>query len=141
MWESMSVKKKKESPNLDRKEKMRELYLSGKTLDEVGKEFCISRQRVFQIIGGNAKFRRVTDKQLENVKYIGLRKWMKENNVSMTQLTRLIYGESLGTNYQVVRNRVCSYKEIPKSFIDKLIEITGLPYEVLFREEDGGGEK
>jgi hypothetical protein len=117
------------------KEKMMELYLSGKTLAEVGREFGISKQRVFRIIGGTDRHRRVTDEQLAKIKYIGLRNWMKENNVSLMGLTRLLYDNTEAENWSRTRNRIYGRTDMGKRFIDKLITITGLSYEVLFSEE------
>ena len=137
MWDYMNVVNMKRIPpnaKVERNQKMKEMFMAGKTLEEVGKEFGLSRQRVFQIVGGYKKPKQVTEEQINKVKYLGLKKWMLQNNVSFSELTRLIYGQTNRNQYNTTHSRICAHKDIPKSFIDNLIKITGLPYEVLFEE-------
>lgn len=115
---------------------MIELRLSGKSYDEIGKLFGVSKQRVFQLIGGDERGRyTVNEVAIRKIKYLGLRNWMKDNRVSVAQLTRLIYGHANASTQTSTRLKIYGTSEMPKSFIDKLIEITGLSYERLFDEE------
>lgn len=115
---------------------MIELRLSGKSYEEIGKLFGVSKQRVFQLIGGNEKCRRKVDEVAnQKIKYVGLRNWMRDNGVSIARLTRLIYGHGNASTQTNTRLKIYGELEMPKSFIDKLIKITGLSYERLFDEE------
>jgi hypothetical protein len=115
---------------------MIELRLSGKSYEEIGKLFGVSKQRVFQLIGGDERCRYpVRGVANQKIKYVGLRNWMRENSVSIAQLTRLIYGHGNASTQTNTRLKIYGSLEMPKSFIDKLIEITGLSYERLFDEE------
>lgn len=113
-----------------RKEEMRKLYESGMTFAEVGEEFGISKQRVFQLIGGKTKnlFRTVNK---ERCIYDGLRKWLNDNRISVHELTRRLYGDAHALNYKRTRDKLCGVA-ITKEYIDKFREITGLTYEELF---------
>lgn len=97
----------------------------------------VTRQRIFQLIGGEQKNR--TPKPLTETEcvYPKLRKWMNDNHVSRTELTRRLHNgvgnprayERLncflnGTTRQIIR----------KPFIDSILEVTGLTYEQLFAE-------
>ena len=113
---------------------MRQMYEDGKTYKDIGDTFGLSKQRIFQMIGrGDVKlFRKITPKQCV---YKGIRKFMNDNNVSIHELTRRIYGSSNPGNYQRTKGRLDGTKELVKEHIDKLLAITGLTYEAAFEIE------
>ena len=118
----------------NRKREMEKLYESGMTHAEIGREFGISRQRVFQLIGGKTRHHyRIITKEL--CVYDGLRDWLNENRVSIGELTRRIYGEA----HAVARKRISDKLGgaiITKTYIDKILKVTGLTYEEAFRRSD-----
>lgn len=116
---------------------MLSLYESGMTMEQIGEKFGITRQRVFQLIGGNKK-RRSAVVTPEKCIYIGLRKWMNKNDVSVTEMTRKMYGNSTPVNYHHVREMLAGKLNMRKLDIDKIIKITGLTYEELFEESEKG---
>ena len=122
-----------------RKEDMKKLYESGMSLQEIADEMGISRQRVHQIIGKQNKslFKPFTAKRCV---YAGLRKWLNDNKVSTAELTRRLYGNTHGENYERTRLRLCGSKELNKTYIDKLLKITGLTYDEAFGSEDNAND-
>ena len=104
---------------------------SGKTYQEIAEKFNISKQRVYQIIGSNGPkfFRHIT---ATGCIYNGVRQWMNDNKVSITEMTRRLYGNYSPVNFNRVRNKLNGSASITKKYIDKILEITGLTYEVAF---------
>ena len=112
---------------------MRADRAQGMTYEQIGKKYGVTRQYVYQLIGGETKscFRGITEKDCI---YPNLRKWMNENKVSKTELTRRLFGNGYANN----QNYLCKWltgKGYPiKKTIDKFIKVTGLTYEELFKE-------
>lgn len=117
-----------------RKQEMLRLYESGMTMDKIGEKFGVSRQRVFQIIGGNTMRHHSAVTPTKCI-YIGLRNWLNDNDVSIMGMTRKMYGNSSPANYQHTKCVLNGKNNMRKFDIDKIIKITGLTYEKLFEEE------
>ena len=118
----------------DRKKQMETLFKNGMTYAEIGCQFGISRQRVAQIIGKrNEKYFRAI--KCERCVYVGVRKWLIDNKISITELTRRLYGNSSSDNFHSVNNRLNGSAELTKTYIDKILKITGLTYEEAFKKE------
>ena len=117
------------------KRQMIEMHDSGKTYYEIGEAFGISRQRVFQMIGGDGGpryFRYIT---ADACIFNGIRKYMNDNKVSFMEMTRRIHGETGPRYYQYTKGKLNGTIQLTKKYIDKLLEITGLTYEVAFELE------
>lgn len=127
----------------ERKRYMQDLFKSGMTYEEIGKKLDLSKQRVFQLIGGIIK-RRVKPFTTETCVYSGLREWLNEHKIGINELTRKLYGNYHTTSRERVKNRLNGKLQITKTYIDKILEITGLTYEQAFvesqciRKEDEG---
>lgn len=113
---------------------MRQMHEDGKTYQEIGDMFGVSRQRIFQMIGGGDVkfFRKITPSQCI---YKGIRKYMNDNKVSMMEMSRKVYGNTSPNNYQKTKGWLNGSLEIAKGRIDKLLAVTGLSYEVAFKIE------
>lgn len=121
--------------NKEKIAEMRELKKQGKTYQEIGNILGISRQRVHYLIGNKNEF--LFKKILPNkCIYVGLRKWMNENKVCFSELTRQIYGHSNPNNQALVKKRISGKTTFHKPFIDSILKITGLTYEEAFKIED-----
>lgn len=112
-----------------RKERMIELRKQGMTYEEIAKEVGMSRQRVYQIIGGN--YRRHRKFKEDEIVYAGLRNWMNEHDMGWAQLVRSIYGYYHPELYVRVKS-VMSGKNCRKDYIDRVLFATGLTYEQAF---------
>lgn len=124
-------------PNYDKNAIIQEMLCmrnGGKNYSEIAQHFNISKQRVYQLIGNSnpSFFRHI---QPTGCIYKGVRKWMNDNKVSVTEMTRRIYGNYNPCSYSAVRNRLCGLLDMNKKHIDKILQITGLTYEVAFELE------
>lgn len=118
----------------ERRESMLNMKNEGFTYQEIGEKFGISKQRVQQIIGGyNPRYFHYKTKR--GVVYEGLRKWLNDNKISINHLTRLLYGQSNSKSHNRLNDYLSNRISIPKSMIDKLLKLTGLTYEVAFKED------
>lgn len=115
----------------ERNEKIREMRLSGMTYRDIAAQYGISVQRVQQIAGSVSYFRPV---EAKDCIYKGIRDWLNENRYSRTYLVRLMYGDTHAMLHEKVSN-VLKGSNCTKKMIDKLLEVTGLPYEVAFKVE------
>ena len=110
----------------------------GMTYREIGEKYGVSYQRVQQLIGGR-KGNTGPFRPVKKCPYPNLKKWMNELQISRHEICRRVYGNTGRENY----NRMCSYirgdNDPPKRVIDKMIEATGMKYEVLFAREDENG--
>lgn len=104
------------------------------TYKEISDAMGISRQYVALLLKENVKtpnFKRWAD---DSTPYPVLNKWMNDNQMSKQQLA-LKLGYSPNSNSQYIIYRRIKSGRMTKDEIDKLLEITGLPYDVLFRRE------
>ena len=119
----------------ERAEQMKKLRSQGATYEEIGKAMGISRQRVYQIIGGSVRdcFKEIT---ADECICPNIRKWMNENRISKPKLTRMIYGEERyhPLNWGTVGN-ILKGSDCHKHCIDNILRVTGLSYEVAFKKE------
>lgn len=115
---------------------MRSYRAQGMTYEQIGEKVGLSKQRVFQLVGGGTDrakkhFRTITEEQCV---YPNIRKWMNENSVSKAEFSRKVFG----TAHPKTMSLLCGWlsgKGYPsKHNIDKLIEVTGLTYEELFKK-------
>lgn len=119
----------------NRKKQMQELRNKGFSYEEIGKIMGISHQRVHQIIGkGNkALFRPIKP---TGCVFDGIRQWMNENQISISELVRIIYGNTCPENYNRIRSYLTARNDIRKTLIDKILSITNLTYEEAFKRSD-----
>lgn len=120
----------------DRNAEMVKMRESGATYTEIAKRFGVSRCRVWQMVGRD---RGLTFRPLsfERCVYPNLRKWMNENKITKAELTRRMRGNSASKNATEIDSFLLGKTEgMAKKTIDKLILVTGLPYEVLFSKEE-----
>ena len=105
---------------------------SGMTFKEIGEKHGISRQRVCAICkGSNRKnFQFVYE---SGCIYPNLRAWMNENKVSRSEFVRRTKFEWCPANItkfaKIMRGEI---KDVRKSWIDEMLRITGMSYEMLF---------
>lgn len=108
----------------------------GLTYAEIAEMFGVSKQRVAQTCGKHQPkhFQHITEK---GCIYPNLRKWMNENKVSKYDLVRRMgFVNSQSAASVALREHMIGKIEMKKSYIDKLLKVTGLSYEVLFYQEE-----
>lgn len=106
------------------------MVLDGKTYEEIGQKYGISRQRVQQLLTTNSRSHRAVN----TIIYTGLKKWLIEQDMSVAKLQSLMGFESknVARTYIKLRNKGI----IKISDIKKILEITGLTFEECFGEEE-----
>ena len=125
---------KKSGSVAETKAMMLKLRAQGLTVAEIAKMTNYSEPRVFQRItsGDGNKFKVWTK---VSCPWPELRRWLNENTISRKKLVLLMGFTYCAQTAKNVRNRICGEVELRKSDIDKLVQLTGMPYEKLFREE------
>ena len=124
---------------MNRPHPKRDLYKAeearGLTRTEIAEKYGVSKQCVNQALGKHAPghFRKITEK---GCVYPNLRNWMNENKVGYMELTRRMGLLACGQNLKTHRSWLCGNHDPKKETIDKMIAITGIPYEKLFAKEN-----
>lgn len=62
-----------------------------------------------------------------------MEKWLRDNKITYVALAKLLGYKPAPSNYQRVRNQMLGITELRKQDIDKLLRITRMSYEQLFR--------
>lgn len=109
----------------------------GLTYQQIADKYGVSKQ----CVAGACGKRDIAYFRYDNsCVYPALRGWINDNKISTRELLRLMGMTSYGQNHANLRYRLNGKGEFTKSDIDKLLEITGMTYEELFREEEHGEE-
>ena len=117
---------------MSRKDEYMALREMGMTYAAIAKVYGCSRQNVQQAC--NRSKRNVVHP--ERCVYEGLRTWMNENHVTNKELCRRMYGQNLTTNtLNAIRRRMVGRSRWQLDEVNRILDITGLTYEQLFREE------
>ena len=121
-------------------DEIRAMREQGKTYQEIANRFNISKQRIGQYL---------TPTNIHNFRwwnesscaYIGLRKWLNENKVTMRQFVlQLGYNYNNETNGRI-RNKLKCNTRLDIDLILKIIVLTGLTFEELFINDNESEDK
>jgi hypothetical protein len=108
----------------------------GLTYRDIAARLGVSYQAVAQVCAkqGDAQFRKIKP---DGCVYPVLRNWMNENRVSRQELYRRMHdGEPcIGKAPYVIRDRLTGRSLWRMDEIDRLLDVTGMTYEELFRRE------
>ena len=113
----------------------RELRTQGLTFEEIGKRLGVSRQRIAQCCAGmnpEATAWACHKEDLESIAYVGLKKWMLENRVSVPELMRRIGLDTGSSRSKHFRNRLEGKTQLPMREIKKILAVTGGTFEQMF---------
>lgn len=113
------------------KVKMFEMRVSGCTLQEIGDEFGVTRERVRQILSGAIRERKTN---MNEIIYVNIAKWLKENEISLSKFSKML--DPKANSSTRLKNKLTKSKsELKISQIKKILEITGMTFEKAFEEE------
>lgn len=106
----------------------------GLTYREIAEKYGVTWQNVQCACGTRnpCNFQFFSD---ERCVYVNLRKWLNVNKVSTSELLRRCGIAAAGKNQERMRLILKGKTQPRKPTIDKLIAVTGLPYEKLFEQD------
>lgn len=111
---------------IDQRVEAYRMRLEGKTFEEIGEHFGVSRQHIQQTLFF-CKGPRGLDRSVKSCVYPNIARWMMENRIGISK-----FSERCGMNQATLR-LVLSVRGNPrKGTIDKILRITGLSYEEAF---------
>ena len=103
----------------------------GMTYQQIADVLGISKQAVGNSLS-RYDYRRFKYIQPEACVYEGLRVWMNEHHVNVSELVRRLGLQTAPANITRYRQILSGNYELRKATIDKILEITGLTYEQAF---------
>ena len=121
--------------NVKRLEEYESLRKAGLGYREIAKIYGCTYQNISQYLAkeNRSLFKGFTT---ERCVYPGLRNWLNENQCTVPELIRKVYGYNLGGSTSERYRRLLRGETLfNMKEIDALIAITGLTYEVLFARE------
>lgn len=125
---------------MNRKEQFSALRAEGLTYKAIAQRFGCSEQNVAQALSKENKnyFHPFSEKQ---VTFEGLRKWLNENRVTITELLRQKYGYINGGNSRYyMASRLNGSARMNMDDIEFFLKLTGKTYEELFNNANSAGE-
>jgi len=108
----------------------------GHKLSEIAKEIGVSQQRVSQILATGKDKRWFHPHSPMRIVYVGLRNWMNENMVSKTAFIIKMGYCFHATTMSRYANKLKGNGSWEIDEINKLISMTGMTFEDLFRREE-----
>jgi hypothetical protein len=123
---------------MDKKARARQLREEGLTYQQIGKALGCSKQYIAQILGKQdvSKYR-----YFHNCIYPNISKWMNANKVSLAEFVRRMGHQAISGNLATLRDILTGRVQPRKPYIDLMIKVTGMPYEVLFEVSDSGSQQ
>ena len=103
------------------------MRLNGYTLQEIGDKYGLTRDRIRQMFAAVTNESRISRK---NYIYPNISDWMIDNNVSQYDLC-----QKLGCQQQTISSFLTGKREPTFSFINLILELTKMPYEVAFSKK------
>lgn len=116
---------------MGKKDQIRALRKQGLTYRKIAEQFGCSYQYVAQVCGRKCDYRFSTIK--DTCIYPNLRKWMNDNRISRAEFVRRMGLMPETCNISRFGNVLLGKHYPRKPYIDLMIKVTGMPYEVLFK--------
>lgn len=113
-----------------RSDEIRMMHSNGMTYQDIGLYFGVSTQAVHQMANTNGYGDGFQEAAVLKVKYPGLRKWMLENHVCVSDLEKMC---GKGKRFHAF---LVDKSNPTKKTIDAILDATGLTYEECFKEEE-----
>lgn len=106
----------------------------GMTYEEIARKHGVTKQYIHQVVaaGGGKGMRVVREKDCI---YPAWRRWMNEHMMTKSALLRQMGMYPAGENIRKLSGYMVGRGTVRKDYIDKLLQVTGMRYEDLFRLE------
>jgi hypothetical protein len=109
------------------------------TYKEIAEKFGVTNQYVAQTCSKSkrGKFKAYTEKECV---YYGLRDWLNRNCLKRSDIARILKGVPFpgGDWYTTINSRMRGESEFKQGEIERFLDASGLTYEQMFREKNGG---
>lgn len=115
---------------MDKREIAHHLRDQGYTLEQIGLLLDISRARAGQLVARQGRFQAVTDKHCP---FVNLRAWMNKNRVSRAEFLRRMGYMNSPETIRRFGTYLRGEHQPRKDFIDKMLDVTGMTYEEMFK--------
>ena len=103
------------------------MRLNGYTMQEIGDKYGLTRERIRQMFAAVTTESGISRK---NYIYPNISDWMIDNNVSQYDLCK-----KLGCQQATISSYLTGRKNPSFAFINLMLELTKMPYEVAFSKE------
>lgn len=110
---------------------MAKMRIDGYSFQEIADKYGVTRQCVQQKLAYSLGMKNIEDDS--KIVYPNIKEWMRSENISKFKLSKMV-GMKQKTSSSI-RQKLYGEVEFKISEIKRLIEITGMPFEVLFSEE------
>lgn len=107
-----------------------EMLLNGKSYEDVGKHFCVSKTVIWEMFHGALKDIKVTQSDESNCKYKRLIKCINEKYGNVP-----VAAKEIGVAHSILLNAVKGNSDTRKSVIVAVLKATGLTFEEAFYED------
>lgn len=108
-----------------------QMLLDGASYEEVGRKYCVSKQRVHSIFSGVIGKRRAGRKNSGKCVYPVLANWIAENCGN-----QIVFADLIGVHITTVSKFLLGKSSINMKTIDKILKATGMTYEECFKKEN-----
>ena len=124
---------------MTKKEQMRELREAGMTYKAIGARLGVSGQYVAHVLGQNGTHGGFKPYSEQQCVYAGLRRWLNQHQIARRALCAILDKRAVhGGSATSVRAHLRGEGSFSMADINKLIEVSGMTYEELFRQGGGG---
>ena len=109
--------------------------MQGLTFAEIGKRLGVSKQRIAQCCAGMNPEQTAWachKEDLDCIIYVGLKKWMLENRVSVPEMMRRIGLDTGSSRSEHFKNRLKGKTQLSITEIKKILAVTGGTFEQMF---------
>lgn len=101
------------------------MRLDGKTLQEIADHFCVSRQRIHQLLPRDSILCR--PESYRGFIYPNITKYLRDSDKTVA-----LFSEEIGVSVSGLRSNLTGKRTLCKSTIDAILRVTGMTYEEAF---------
>jgi len=109
---------------------MFEMRLDGKSLAEIGRQFGITKERVWQLLNGCSQY---GVKSLKKCVFPGIATWLREHRMTIKQFRKDLTCFSNSSN--TIYSKLCGDKKFTLPEIKAILAYTGMTFDEAFGEE------
>lgn len=112
------------------------MLMDGKTFEEVGKKYGVSKQAVYQHF---MKSRHVGKRRSRQMKYAGIEEWMNRESITYREVTQMVYqteNPDRSASGAIRRILIGQQENVKIWLIKRILEVSQMTFEEAFRTEE-----